>query len=367
MTQNLVQQEKSGAERSSSLALKGICSHLRELNYPQRALKNFEKCGEGTNIFLLGSCDCNTYVFEAKNTCDQRFCSDCAPKRKRRIKKRLLPYLSHYQNDNMYTYKFLSINPQNYPENFEYYKPLYVSKISKTGKKYRVQSGKLKIFGLEAGLYHLVDSFHMLKRRVFFKEKVKGGFYVIECTNNGNGWNLHLHCLIYSRYLNNKYRGSCPHCKQWYIKRDRISKKFYCANRKCNKIYEGHLEKPDIAQEFEKASKRPCFTDISHIQNRKSCINYVLKYISTPKKNFQNIRQFAQFISVTYRHKLFVPFGEFWDFTKSKIKSVCICHECDSIIRFQLDFSLQEELRNYLDPPDVPDGGKSNDQRELFN
>lgn len=309
-------------EGSSSLALVEITEHLKNLGYPKNSLQDFLSCGEFSTCFLKGKClGCGAkHSVHLKRRCGKRFCDSCAKGRKIRIRKRINVYLRDHCNTRKQTFKFLTISPKNY-EN------------------------------LEEGLEHLKKSFRKFLRRGYsFKKNEKGrkiidkrvsdiingGYMVLECTNNGNGWHLHLHCIIYSYYLENKYRGKCPHCGQTYLKKAKKSSKIYCANRSCAKEYTNlDLKKPYLATLFEQASGRPCFTDISHIQRKKSVINYCLKYIVTPKEKFQNTLQYAQFIYASYNKRLINPFGDFS--TLPKIRQVTICKICDSIIRWEFD------------------------------
>lgn len=312
MIQDLHQRATGG---SSLLDLIEISEHLKELNYPKSALDGFLHCGEGTSIFLKGECDCNKYSIRVSKRCNKRFCPKCAPRRKKRIKRRLRLYLRDHFNNRQYSFKFLTIAPKNYDN-------------------------------LDEGMKHIKKSFRKFYRRKYIKERLIGGFYVLECTNKGNGWNIHLHCIVYSKRLDNVYRGKCSHCGQSYLKRDRNSGKFYCANRKCNQIYEGVIKKPKIAELFESSSKRSCFSDISHIGNKKSVINYCLKYIVSDKSSFQDSFQFSQFIVSSYNQRLISPFGDFSSLPK--IKSVVICPSCDTIIRFTLDIGVMKDVLSLL-------------------
>lgn len=315
-------------ERSSSLVLLEISEHLKTLNYPENALNDFLHCGEFTTIFLKGKCSCNTHLRQLTRRCNKRFCPSCSDVRKKRIKRRMLLYLRDHFNNRNYSFKFLTISPENYDN-------------------------------LEEGIKHLKKSFRKFYRRKYLRERIKGGYFVLECTNNGNGWNLHLHCIIYSRHLDNVYRGKCLHCGQTYLKRDPVSKKFFCANRGCNKFYHGIIRKPRLALEFEQSSGRSCFTDISHISRKKSVVNYCLKYISVEKGSFQNNFQYAQYIKSTYNQRLISPFGDFSSLPKTK--SVSICFNCDGIIRWKLDIGFMKDIYSILNnlpdeespPPDL--------------
>jgi hypothetical protein len=44
-------------------------------------------------------------------------------------------------------------------------------------------------------------NFKKLMHRKFYREKVRGGLYVIEAVNKGKGWHVHLHVVIDARFL----------------------------------------------------------------------------------------------------------------------------------------------------------------------
>lgn len=57
----------------------------------------------------------------------------------------------------------------------------------------------------------LRDAWRKLIRRKFWKEKIHGGIYSIECTNIGNGWHLHIHALVDAEYLPYCHLSECWH------------------------------------------------------------------------------------------------------------------------------------------------------------
>lgn len=309
MEQDIIQIKEA---RSASLDLLGISEHLKSLGYPEKALDNYLHCGEFSTFFLKGTCGCSSpHSLQLTRRCDKRFCPDCSKIRQKRIKRRMQLYLRDHYNTPKKTFKFLTISPENY-------------------------------YNLEEGLKHIKQSFRKFYRRKYFRERCDGGFYVVEVTNNGNGWHIHLHCLIYSSRLTNVYQGKCPYCGQWYLKKDKQRGVFYCANRSCNKKYNGVIKKPRLVREFEESSGRSCFVDISHIQKKRSVINYCLKYIGVEKAKFQNSYQFAQFIVSSYNQRLISPFGDFSHLPK--IKSVSICPYCDQIIRWEVDKEMMKDV-----------------------
>jgi len=53
----------------------------------------------------------------------------------------------------------------------------------------------------EWGVDTLVASFRKLRQRAFWRHYVAGGAYVLEITNTGNGWHVHMHAIIQARFI----------------------------------------------------------------------------------------------------------------------------------------------------------------------
>ena len=54
----------------------------------------------------------------------------------------------------------------------------------------------------------LRDSFTKLRHQVYFKDKIKAGFYVIHTTNKGRGWHIHLHVIYTGKFIEIKKLSS---------------------------------------------------------------------------------------------------------------------------------------------------------------
>jgi len=194
----------------------------------------------------MATCGCGTRPIELNHACNKSFCPNCAKKRQRRIRRRLLPLLNYHKNNSKYQWRFLTISPENYSDDFQYTKKFPKRKT----KKGIFPSYSTTFKGYEAGKYHIRDSFNKFIRRDYIKERIYGGFSVIEVTNKGKGWNLHIHSIIYSKYLDNTYRGNCKHCHQNYLRWNKEEEKFYCANKNCMILYEGIIRVSRIQKEF---------------------------------------------------------------------------------------------------------------------
>ncbi len=331
-----------------------ISSHLRKYGYSEKALNLIEKCGQPSNNFITASCGCGTHAIELNHSCNKPFCCNCSKKRKRRIRRRLLPFLRYHKNNSIYQWRFLTISPKNYSDDFSYTKKFPKRKT----KKEIIPKFSLSFTGYEAGKYHIRDSFTKFIRRKYILEndRIYGGFYVMEVTNRGNGWNHHIHSIIYSRYLDNTCRGHCSHCGQNYLKWNKEEEKFYCANRKCEKLYVGIIRISRVQREFEASSGRSCMVNISKVRSPSSLLNYALKYISVVKDSFQDLDTFAFYLSKSYGDRQINAFGKFYNF-KFQIKqysflsSLFRCPKCGEVVKFSFDSDVNSILRGEYDPP----------------
>lgn len=305
---------------SPSFNLLEISSHLEQLGYSEKSLHLIENCGNFVHgKVIIGSCGCGTESKTMKLRCNTRFCPECAKKRRRRLRRRFLPFLRKFHNTHTYQFRFLTISPKNYKN-------------------------------LKHGLNHIRKSFSKFIRRKYIRDRVKGGFYIIEVTNKGNDWNIHLHCILYSRHLDNIYRGKCS-CGQTYLKFDRLSKKFYCANRNCNKLFSGFINEPRLHSEWEASSGRPCHSiDISRISKRSSVLNYCLKYVTLEKDSFSSPEIFAQYVVDTFKRRLITGFGDFHNPDLPSLPPICT--KCGEIIKFTFEtFTDFSSTIIYYDPP----------------
>jgi hypothetical protein len=200
------------------------------------------------------------------------------------------------------------------------------------------------------GLVHIKKSFSKFIRNKYVADRVKGGLYIIETKHSlENAWNIHIHALIYGRWLDNRIRGHCSKCGQNLLKFDRISKKLYCANRSCNSTEVIAKDFSKINAIFRRCSNVPCETDISRVSSQGQVLNYVLKYVASNKENFYSPKEFADYMSVTYKQKLVNTFGVF--FRAKFVKQDCYCYICLKKIDFIYDQQVVQSYRDYEPPP----------------
>lgn len=340
----------SVAERSSLLGNSAIISHLRQLNYPEKSISSMLRCGS-TELFssskqILKFCGCGSKLIPMAHRCNLRTCSYCSRTRKRRIRRNYLNFLRNFKvllskklkmdkrEISKYRLRFLTISPQNYDDVFQ-------------------------------GISHIQRSFTKFLRREYVSERIKGGIYVIEAKDLNdkgvsNGWNVHIHALVLSRRLDVSLRGKCLDCGQNYIKYDKFSRSYYCANRKCNSLNLIIKENSKLVTEFSSSSGVRCNITISDLSSVSYALNYVLKYISANKDDFSSSFSVAQYIKATAHKPLIKKFGVFVKQIKIKndnplwFKSYYppyICSHCGQIVEYCYDIQVNERLINSSPPP----------------
>lgn len=383
----LNEQLQTQKERSSSFSKGVISSHLQQLGYPKKSIDNFNRCGQLTGEYIRVDCGCGTVHKELTYHCSLRTCPTCSKIRKRRIFKEYYPLINNLEISKKRFLYFLTISPRNYDENFsiEVKEKKKVRIIQKKGKKKGryverwINSGNKKtIYGVEAGMEHIKRSFDNFIRNKYISEqlferdengKIKkgGGFYVIETKtinkfNEAKGYHIHLHALIYGRWLDNRIRGKCNKCKQSLIKSNSGGQSFYCANKKCNnKIERSEIRSYSKIQEiYENISGRTARMDIGRLKNNAKLLNYVLKYVSANKDEFSNEIEFAKYIKAINKKKLINKFGNFYNNPESKkkkeiiknfIKKKYVCYVCHQDIYYTFGRELEKYVNENKKPP----------------
>lgn len=147
--------------RSGDTFALSVAAKLREFGRTDIA-EELEACHRDSWNIVCTGCRKSSKVW---NRCDLFFCPRCAPR------------LSNERHDRC---KFWVSKVS---------RPLHV--VLTVGNMRDLSRGVLVSF---------CDAWARLRRMVVW-EKVRGGFYRIEVTNEGNGWHLHLHCLIDCDFL----------------------------------------------------------------------------------------------------------------------------------------------------------------------
>ncbi len=309
---------KQPSAEGALLGHSAISSHLRLLGYPEKALYSMLKCGTSTGQYIQAQCDCQTKAIPLSHRCNLRTCETCSKTRQIKVRRKYLPFLKKYQLQHSTEFlSFLTISPENYTS-------------------------------LEEGLKHVRSSFTKLLRREYVKTRVKGGFYVIEARNRNsegfsNGWNIHLHIVLYGQFLDNRLYGKCSECNYNLLKYDRYTEKFLCGAKKCrslNVVWNG--EDSRLVREFKASSGRPCNIRIERFKQHDGLVDYLIKYISSSKGSFSTPLDFAKYIFYTHNKRLINSFGVFY-----KTKLGIVEYHCDLCFS-KISFTLLDPEGSYI-------------------
>jgi len=303
-----------------------ISSHLQSLGYPEKSLINMLKCGEDSYEHIIAECDCGGFLLDLKHKCSLRTCPSCSKKRKRRIRRKYLPFLQSQKITPTNFLYFLTISPKNYPS-------------------------------LREGLEHIRKSFSRFLRLQYIKERVDAGLYVIESKQSSDGsWNIHIHAIIYGRWLDNRIRGFCLDCNRPAImKYDYSEKKYYCANAKCKSTNVIVNENSKLVELWRASSGREVNMNIQKQSSVSYTLNYMLKYISANKDDFATPEAMADYIFITRKRKLINTFGKFFKY-KPPEDHPKICPNCNKEIHYYYDYEVKKILLASRKPPEYDPG-----------
>lgn len=303
-----------------------LIKKLYDMGYPIDSLNSMLNCGKSSG-FVIGQCNCQQKLISLEHHCDLRVCPNCGGRRKKRLRRRFLPFLYNCKIDRTNSLYFLTISPKNYTD-------------------------------LNHGLTHIRKSFAKWRRHKYIKERVKAGFFVIETKQKkDHTWNIHLHVVVYGRRLDNVIRGRCNECGQNRMKFDKDSKKFYCSSSKCNSFNVFVKRDSKLNVLWRQSSGHNGHIDISRLNSVSSTLNYMLKYVSSNKEDFQTLDGLAQYIMHSKGKRLVSSFGLFYNLKIPKVSDIPIyCPHCNTKIEFIFDLQLISELRQkeeYHPPPDL--------------
>ena len=322
---------------------KPLVKELVDLGYPPTSINSMLRCGQESRVCLRDCC-CGKSVKWVYYRCNLRTCKECSKIRASKIKNKLIPFLYSQKRDRMNQLYFLTLSPKNYED-------------------------------LEFGLKDIKKNFNKWKRHKYLVNRIRAGIYILEVVQTwkgkpqydkkGNflyyhekeGWNIHLHMLLYGRRLDNKIRGNCLDCGQNQMSFDKHSGKFYCSNHKCQSRNVTYRQ-PKLNRMWEESTGSRAHFHIQKINSVKKALNYVLSYVTMDKSSFKNDKGIALYMKTTHKKRLISPFGEF---TKVKIPTPPrdhICKKCGFEVKYIFD---QEEIWNFLykpymksPPPDPP-------------
>lgn len=102
--------------------------------------------------------------------CGDRFCETCGVRRRSRVKRRLAYMIANTPHPPFHSMKFLTLT---------------------------VKSS----LDLSAQIRLIQKSFTRLRARLWWKQHVEGGAYVIEVTHGTAGWHVHIHAVIMASFM----------------------------------------------------------------------------------------------------------------------------------------------------------------------
>lgn len=284
---------------------------LDRWNVPHKSIRARIRCGQGTGIYGKPNghrkgCKYDKHIEFTRN-CFQSGCLSCNPIRRKRIIRRFLAYMKSLpvnRKNRIWTFLTLNIpNTDTYTESYDIF------------RKY----------------------FPKVMRHPYFKQRIKGTLQTIEgkvgdkyrITHDmkDGKWNVHLHIIVYGGYLDNKVRGKCLDCKQNQMKKD--ARGYYCVSCKSRNVELKNKGNSTIKTICEKYFPGPVHVDIRSKKSPEHNLNYMLKYVSKGKGDFDGedpIDMEAEYVASTRNKRLINATGIFFNFKFRK--GLDICEEC---------------------------------------
>ncbi|MDO8623318.1 MAG: protein rep [archaeon] len=166
------------------------------------------------------------------------------------------------------------------------------------------------------GVDKLYSSFKKLRRRKYWKERVLGGIGAIDMKKGQDGlWNVHIHALIYSKYL----------------------------DMKSHKKKGGNAK---LVEEWKKCTGGDSILDIKRVRSKGGALRYILKYLAKGISDL-SYEEKARFFKLTFGRRLLFTFGSKKDkiFYGVKIpKKKNLCRDCHSSFQYVSPLSPEGEL-----------------------
>lgn len=247
-------------------------------------------CGEVSG-FVESSCGCGHSVRPLVYSCNLRTCPICAKKRKKKLFKTYMPVFRRFKPNRKFFYYFLTISPRNYNN-------------------------------LSDGLKTIKKNFKKFLRLKYIKERILGVLYNIEIKESNGLWNIHIHSIVYGRWIDNKIR---------FVGDD-----------------------SRIVSLWKKSSGEEVNMHVQRQSTPEYTLNYLLKYITISKENFDSVFSMSEFLIVTHKQRLIQSAGFFYNHDEVKFllrkTSSSVCPKCGFEITFFVVFD-QEAVKEWTKPP----------------
>lgn len=321
---------------SSELEIPLVKSLLKR-NFPIKSIRSMLKCGVETGHYIVKECGCGVSLIPLTYHCNSSSCPKCAKYRRSRAYRRFLPFFERYPKTKDKFYQMITLSPINFPI-------------------------------LEQGLKKIRKDWRNFIRRDYISERIDAGFYVIEIKqvwkgkeiydNKGNflyiadkdSWNIHLHAILYGKYIDYSARGKCLECGQNSLKYNKLTKQYHC--KKCRSSGVILYSKNKVQEEWVASSGAPVHIYGERVRSPKGAMYYLTKYLTAYKSEFFDEDSFAEYIVCTHKQKLIQYFG----FKKGKVeilknKAPCCCSKCKETMYFMFDLEITKLLLGCLPIP----------------
>jgi hypothetical protein len=212
---------------------------------------------------------------------------------------------------------------------FKFYKK-YLKHLKKRRIARSIYDGGLRFLtltienqkALSEGITKLNDSFIRLNRRTYFKNRVSAGIGVIDIKRGKDGlWNLHIHFLIDSKYLDVKSHKQTG-------------------------------EDAKLVQEWKHSTNGSGILYIERVRGYEGSLGYVLKYLTKGIADL-SIEEKASFFKQIFGRRLLFTFGEFYKIKEHKEQF--FCEKCGLFYQYiGMGTEEYEYSRRWFEPPPDP-------------
>jgi plasmid rolling circle replication initiator protein Rep len=247
----------------------------------------FSNCGKEPMLFR---CDCK-YHLTSKKCNLYRLCDVCAKKTKNDLFNKFInPLMRHT--------KFVR------------------DKRLKTIKGLRMLTLTIEnVDDIYEGVKEIKSSFSRFRRRKYIKARIFGGLAVVEFVRSKkyNNWNVHIHALVYSTYLDMKKKEKNGNSK--------------------------------VVNEWIKATKnKGSIVDIRMCGNHKKSLRYLLKYVTKLSPDLTP-KQKVEVYDSLFNSRLVITFGTLYNIGE---KPISLCPDCSMPYEYVSDYMYYEEFGTYI-------------------